>query len=100
MNFLARRRGPIVNLASMAHRNTILANSGLFANSFQQRLYHSIAKSGVEATAGETPVLVYDSVEFEPFNKASEASNGNLAAWDGALSATGFKSKFYSLVPF
>ena len=44
--------------------------------------------------------MVYNSNDFEGFNKASENSNGNLSAWDSSVGANGLKGKFFSLIPF
>lgn len=63
-------------------------------------MYHSIARSGVEATEGETPVMVYDSPEFESFSTSSANSNGVVSSWDSQIMSGPNKSKFFSLLPF
>ena len=63
-------------------------------------MYHSIANSGVEATQGETPVMVYDSPEFDSFSTASTNSNGVVSSWDSQVMSSPYKAKFFSLLPF
>ena len=63
-------------------------------------MYHSIANSGVEATQGETPVMVYDSAEFDSFSTASTNSHGVVSSWDSQVMNSPYKSKFFSLLPF
>ena len=78
----------------------ITSRSAPLRKLFQSRIYHSIAKSGVQATQGEKSVLVYDSAEFESLSGASKTSNGVVAAWDSQLMASPHKGKFFSLLPF
>ena len=68
--------------------------------SLQRRMYHSIAKSGVQSTQGEKAVMVYDSPEFESFNAAQSNSNGVLQSWDSQIMSSPHKGKFFSLIPF
>ena len=64
------------------------------------RSYHSVSRSGVEATAKELPVMVYDSPEFQSFSSASSNSSGNVSSWDSQVMASPHRSKFFSLLPF
>ena len=65
-----------------------------------KRFVHTVARSGEQATQGQEPVVVYDSNEFEEFNKLTTNSGGDVHSWDGHLSSSSMKSKFFSLVPF
>ena len=60
------------NMARLVAQQNYIMNTGVFANVTNKRLVHSIAKSGQESTADETPVLVYDAPEFDAFNSAWE----------------------------
>ena len=51
------------------------ANSSVL-RSRMTRMYHSINVSGAKATTGETPVLVYNSEEFNTFGSISDQANG------------------------
>ena len=68
--------------------------------SIQRRMYHSIARSGVQATEGEKAVMVYDSPEFESFSGASASSQGIVSSWDAQVMSSPHKNKFFSLLPF
>ena len=68
--------------------------------SIQRRMYHSIAKSGVQATEGQKAVMVYDSPEFESFSGASASSHGIVSSWDSLIMSSPYKKKFFSLLPF
>ena len=65
-----------------------------------KRTYHQINRSGVQATQNEKPVLVYNSVEFESFNKSSLNAHGNVSSWDSQVLASPYRSKFFGLLPF
>ena len=75
------------------------------ANSFllrsrMTRMYHSINVSGVKATSNETPVLVYNSEEFNTFGSISDSAKGSVDEWDKSILSSSAKSKFFSLIPF
>ena len=75
------------------------------ANSFllrsrMTRMYHSINVSGAKATTNETPVLVYNSEEFNTFGSISDSAKGSVDEWDKSILSSSAKSKFFSLIPF
>ena len=59
----------------------LMKNTQMF-NPIMRRAYHSVARSGLTATEGQTPVVVYDSPEFDAFTQANSNANGNLSSWD------------------
>ena len=75
------------------------------ANSFllrtrMTRMYHSINVLGAKATTNETPVLVYNSEEFNTFGSISDSAKGSVDEWDKSILSSSAKSKFFSLIPF
>ena len=66
----------------------------------QARAYTSINRSGVAATEGEQPVLVYNSQEYDSFSGASNQASGNVQSWDSLVMGSPHRSKFFSLLPF
>ena len=66
----------------------------------QVRAYTSISKSGIAAAEAESPVLIYDSPEFNSFSGASAQAGGSLPTWDSQIMASPHKAKFFSLLPF
>ena len=96
------RRAMLLRVAQPAritYQNLTFSGLGLTGSVVNKRLIHSIARSGEVATAGETPILVYDSPEFKAFDEAFKSSNGNEGAFSAALSSE-YRSKFFSLIPF
>ena len=64
------------------------------------RGYHQINRSGAQATQNESPVLVYDSAEFDSFSTASRNASGNVSSWDSQVLGSAHRGKFFSLIPF
>ena len=64
------------------------------------RTFHQINRSGVQATQNETPVMVYNSSDFEDFSKSHELSDGIKSNWDNSVMRSQNRSKFFSLLPF
>ena len=65
------------NISKLTSRSNTLVFNPIF-----RRAYHSVARSGLTATEGQTPVVVYDSPEYDAFTQANTSANGNLATWD------------------
>ena len=63
-------------------------------------MVHSIARTGQEATAGQTPVLVYNSKEYDDLSEISNRAGGDENSWDSLLGSSASSSKVYSLLPF
>ena len=67
------------------------------ANTMQIRMYHSVGRSGVEATQGETPITVYSSPDSEG---VLSRESSNIGEWDAYMMSSPLKNKYFSLIPF
>ena len=62
-------------------------------------MVHSIARNGQESTAGQAPVLVYTSKEYDDLSKISNFA-GDENSFGSMLNSNASSSKVYSLLPF